>query len=77
MMDRSVDRKPACHAKGEVASDWIALRYAYTNLSRGGCDRRQADNLFALILLPQFERGEAEEDVAEIREVSDRAGLAD
>lgn len=76
-MDRSVDWQPACHAKGEVASDWIALRYAYTNLSRGGSDRRQADNLFALILLPKSERGETEEDVTGIREVSDRAALAD
>lgn len=33
MMDGFADQQPACHARGEEASDWIALRYACTNLS--------------------------------------------
>jgi len=34
-------------------------------------------NLFALVLLPQFEGGETEEDVTKITEVSNRLGVVD
>jgi hypothetical protein len=77
VMNKSADPQLACHAKGDVASDWIALRYAYANLSQDKSDRWQHKNLFALALLPKFERGDAEEDITEILEVSDRIAVAD
>lgn len=62
--DGPTDKRRTCHAKGEVASNWIALRYACTCLSQGGFRRWQPKNLFTLVPLPEFKRGETEEDVA-------------
>ena len=39
-----------------------------------GSGRWQLKNLFALVTLPEFERGETEEDVAKISEVSPARG---
>lgn len=72
MVSKHADQQLACHAKGDVTSNWIALRYAYANLNQDGSGRWQPKNLFALVLLPEFERGKTEEDVTEIPEVSDR-----
>jgi len=77
MVDKSTDEQLTCHAKGDVASIWIALRYACANLSRGGSGRWRHKNLFALVLLPEFERGKAEKDITRISEVSDRSGEFD
>ena len=77
VMDKSADQQLACHAKGDIESNWIALRYAYANFSQNGSGRWQPKNLFALVLLPKFERGETEEDITEILEMSDRFALVD
>jgi hypothetical protein len=76
-VDESMNERLACHARGDAASDWIALQYAYANLSKGGSGRWRPNNLFALVLLPEFKRCETEEYVAAIPEVSDRSGGAD
>jgi len=74
---KSVDEQPTCHAKGDAASIWIALRYACANLSGGESGRWKPKNLFALVLLAEFERGKTEKDVTRISEVSDRFGEVD
>ena len=76
-MNKYADQQLACHAKGDVASNWIALRYAYGNLSQDESERWKHKNLFTLVLLPKFERGETEEDATEIPEVSSRCAVVD
>ena len=63
IIDRSIYKRLACHPKGDVTSNWIALRYAYASFSLGGSGRWQPKNLFTLVLLPKLEGGETEEDV--------------
>lgn len=36
IVGRSADQKPPCHAKGDIASNWIALRYACTSFGQAG-----------------------------------------